>query len=54
MNLFNLSCDTTTTVTKIAEMVVQEMELKNVAFKYTVGLGGWKGEVPDFNLTPIK
>jgi UDP-glucose 4-epimerase len=54
MNLFNLSCDTTTTVTRIAEMVVQEMELKNVAFKYTGGLRGWKGDVPRFQLDAHK
>jgi UDP-glucose 4-epimerase len=54
MNLFNLSCDTTTTVTRIAEMVVQEMGLKNVAFKYTGGLRGWKGDVPRFQLDAHK
>jgi UDP-glucose 4-epimerase len=54
MNLFNLSCDTTTTVTRIAEMVVQEMGLKNVAFKYTGGLRGWKGDVPRFQLDAKK
>jgi UDP-glucose 4-epimerase len=54
MNLFNLSCDTTTTVTRIAEMVVQEMELKNVTFRYTGGLRGWKGDVPRFQLDAHK
>ena len=54
VNLFNLSCDTTTTVTRIAEMVVQEMELKNVTFKYTGGLRGWKGDVPRFQLDAHK
>jgi UDP-glucose 4-epimerase len=50
MNLFNLSCDTTTTVNRIAEMVTQEMELTNVSFKYTGGIRGWKGDVPRFEL----
>jgi len=50
INLFNLSCDTMTTVTKIAEMVVEEMGLKNVKFKYTGGKRGWKGDVPCFQL----
>jgi len=50
MNLFNLSCDTTTTVTRIAEMVTQEMGLTNVSFKYTGGIRGWKGDVPRFQL----
>jgi UDP-glucose 4-epimerase len=50
INLFNLSCDTTTTVTRIAEMVTEEMGLKNVSFKYTGGKRGWKGDVPRFQL----
>jgi UDP-glucose 4-epimerase len=50
MNLFNLSCDTTTTVNRIAEMVTQEMGLTNVSFKYTGGIRGWKGDVPRFEL----
>jgi UDP-glucose 4-epimerase len=54
MNLFNLSCDTTTTVTRIAEMVTQEMGLSNVAFKYTGGIRGWKGDVPRFQLDATK
>jgi len=54
MNLFNLSCDTTTTVTRIAEMVVEEMKLKNVSFKYTGGIRGWKGDVPRFQLDAQK
>jgi UDP-glucose 4-epimerase len=54
INLFNLSCDTTTTVTRIAEMVVQEMGLQNVTFKYTGGKRGWKGDVPRFRLDASK
>jgi UDP-glucose 4-epimerase len=54
INLFNLSCDTTTTVTRIAEMVTQEMKLKNVSFKYTGGKRGWKGDVPHFQLDAQK
>jgi UDP-glucose 4-epimerase len=50
VNLFNLSCDTTTTVTRIAEMVVGEMGLSNVTFTYTGGVRGWKGDVPYFQL----
>jgi UDP-glucose 4-epimerase len=50
MNLFNLSCDTTTTVRRIAEMVTEEMGLTNVVFKYTGGVRGWKGDVPRFQL----
>jgi UDP-glucose 4-epimerase len=54
INLFNLSCDTTTTVTRIAEMVVEEMNLQNVTFKYTGGIRGWKGDVPRFQLDAKK
>jgi UDP-glucose 4-epimerase len=54
MNLFNLSCDTTTTVTRIAEMVTEEMGLYNVSFKYTGGIRGWKGDVPRFQLDAHK
>ncbi|MBN1280600.1 MAG: GDP-mannose 4,6-dehydratase [Candidatus Thermoplasmatota archaeon] len=54
MNLFNLSSDTTTTVTRIAEMVVEEMGLSNVKFKYTGGKRGWKGDVPRFLLDATK
>lgn len=49
-NLFNLGCDTNTTVTRIAEMVAEEMGLKDVTFKYTGGKRGWKGDVPRFQL----
>ena len=37
-----------TTVTRIAEIIVEEMGLKDVRFKYTGGEGGWKGDVPKF------
>jgi len=54
INLFNLGCDSNTTVTKIAEMVVEEMGLRNVEFKYTGGSRGWKGDVPRFQLDAAK
>ena len=50
INLFNLGCDSNTTVTRIAEMVVEEMGLKDVKFKYTGGKRGWKGDEPRFQL----
>jgi len=52
INLYNLSCTTTTTVTRIAEMVIEEMGLSNVTFHYTGGDRGWKGDVPRFQLDP--
>jgi UDP-glucose 4-epimerase len=50
INLFNLGCNSNTTVTKIAEMTVEEMGLSNVKFKYTGGTRGWPGDVPRFQL----
>jgi len=50
INLFNLGCDSNTTVTRIAEMVVEEMGLKDVKFNYTGGKRGWAGDVPRFQL----
>jgi UDP-glucose 4-epimerase len=54
INLFNLGCDTNTTVKKIAEIVVEEMGLKDVNFNYTGGKRGWKGDVPRFQLSTDK
>ncbi|MBN2602749.1 MAG: NAD-dependent epimerase/dehydratase family protein [Candidatus Thermoplasmatota archaeon] len=47
-NLLNLGCTTSTEVTRIAEIVVEEMGLKDVKFKYTGGKRGWIGDVPQF------
>ena len=46
VNVFTLGCDSSTDVTTIANMVVEEMDLKNVRFKYTGGDRGWPGDVP--------
>lgn len=46
VNVFTLGCDSSTDVTTIANMVVKEMDLKNVRFKYTGGDRGWPGDVP--------
>jgi UDP-glucose 4-epimerase len=54
INVFNLGCDSVTEVTRIAEMVVEEMGLKNVKFRYTGGERGWKGDVPRFQLDASK
>jgi len=54
INLFNLGCDSNTTVTRIAEIVVEEMGLGNVKFNYTGGKRGWKGDVPRFQLSVEK
>lgn len=54
INLFNLGPDTNTTVTRIAELVVEEMKLSDVKFNYTGGKRGWKGDVPKFQLDATK
>jgi len=54
INLLNLGVDSNTTVTKIAEMVVEEMKLSNVKFCYTGGKRGWAGDVPRFQLATEK
>ncbi len=47
--VYNLSaCGKGTEVSKIAEIVVEEMGLNNVRFLYTGGRRGWKGDVPEF------
>jgi UDP-glucose 4-epimerase len=45
-DVFNLGCDSFTSVTKVAEIVIQEMGLSNVSYKYTGGSRGWPGDVP--------
>lgn len=46
VNVFNLGCDSSTDVTSIAHMVIQEMKLNNVTIRYTGGDRGWPGDVP--------
>lgn len=48
-NVYNLSVNSEgTTVTRIAEIVVRELGLRDVKFAYTGGDRGWKGDVPRF------
>ncbi len=54
INVLNLGCDTAIKVTRIAEIVVEEMGLDNVTFSYTGGTRGWKGDVPYFHLDTTK
>jgi UDP-glucose 4-epimerase len=48
LNYFNIAPDTTVTVTRIAEIVVEQMHLKDVRFIYTGQDRGWVGDVPRF------
>ena len=45
-DVFNLGTETFTTVTRIAEIVTEEMGLKNVKFTFTGGRRGWPGDAP--------
>ena len=48
-DVYNISVKSEgTTVTHIAEIVVDVLGLENVEFKYTGGDRGWKGDVPRF------
>lgn len=48
--VYNISVNGSgTTVTHIAEIVVEELGLSNVKFNYTGGDRGWKGDVPRFS-----
>lgn len=48
MTLYNVGVEDETSVTRIADIVCQELELKGVQYTYTGGEGGWKGDVPRF------
>jgi UDP-glucose 4-epimerase len=45
-DVYNLGCNSFTNVTRIAQIVVEEMGLKDVRFKYTGGRRGWPGDAP--------
>ena len=50
VNVYNISvAGLGTTVTRIAEITVEELGLRSVCFKYTGGDRGWKGDVPRFS-----
>jgi len=55
-DIYNLGIESYTVVDRIAEIVIDEMGLKNVKFKYTGGKRGWPGDVPivHFNVAKIK
>lgn len=47
-NVINLGVDTATTVTHIATLLINYMNLKNVNITYTGGRIGWTGDVANF------
>ena len=55
-DVYNLGCDSFTSITRVAQIVVEEMGLKDVKFKYTGGKRGWPGDVPvvHYNIGKMK
>ena len=51
VNIFNLSAEEQTPVDKIADIVIEEMELKNVKRNYSGGSRGWVGDIPVVKLS---
>jgi UDP-glucose 4-epimerase len=45
-DIFNLGCESTTKVRDIAQIVVEEMGLGDVGFRFTGGKRGWLGDAP--------
>ena len=55
-DVYNLGCEDWMDVTDIADIVVEEMGLSNVEYKYTGGARGWVGDIPKtwLNIEKIK
>lgn len=54
VNIFNLACDDQVRVSRIAEILVEELGLADVKLVYTGGERGWVGDVPRFLLSTQK
>ena len=54
LNLFSLGTETSVSVNEIADIVVEEMGLKNVEYKYTGGSRGFPGDVPQIRFDTTK
>ncbi|MDE2442794.1 MAG: NAD-dependent epimerase/dehydratase family protein [Methanocorpusculum sp.] len=53
-NVFNIGSEDWVSVKQIAELIVEEMDLKNVSFHFTGGDRGWVGDVPMMRLSVEK
>ncbi len=51
VEIFNIGSDDWVNVRRIADIVVEEMHLENVKYKFTGGSRGWKGDVPKMLLS---
>jgi Nucleoside-diphosphate-sugar epimerases len=54
INYFNIGSRGTTKVRKIADIICEEMEFKDVEYKFTGGTIGWKGDVSKFEYDTSK
>lgn len=48
MEIYNIGVEGATSVTRIADILCEVMGLRDVAYNYTGGNVGWKGDVPKF------
>lgn len=49
VTLFNVGVESHTSVTRIADIICEEMGLQDVEYRYSGGESGWKGDVPRFD-----
>jgi UDP-glucose 4-epimerase len=52
--VYNIGCNDSLSVNRIAQMVEEAMGLRHVRHEYTGTEGGWPGDVPRFILDPAK
>ena len=48
VEIYNLGVSGATSVREIADIICEELGLKNVRYEFTGGESGWKGDVPQF------
>jgi UDP-glucose 4-epimerase len=55
-DVYNLGCESFTKVTRVAQIVVEELGLKDVRLRYTGGKRGWPGDAPivHFNVAKMR
>jgi UDP-glucose 4-epimerase len=53
-DVFNLGCSSSSKISRVAEIVAQEMGLSGARFRYTGGRRGWVGDVPQVGLNVSK
>ena len=54
VSLYNVGVESQTSVTRIADLVCEQMGLSGIPYAYTGGRGGWKGDVPQFQYSLAK